>query len=77
MARDFKNAPTWWRKINTINQDKDGFLWVVTDNGLFRYKGLRFERFGREDGLPQDDVTALAVSPAREIPFTPARLTAW
>ena len=49
--------------VNTINQDKDGFLWVATDNGLFRYNGRHFERFGREDGLPQDDVTALAVSP--------------
>jgi signal transduction histidine kinase/CheY-like chemotaxis protein/streptogramin lyase len=48
--------------VNRINQDKDGFLWVATDNGLFRYNGRRFERFGREDGLPQDDVTALAVS---------------
>jgi signal transduction histidine kinase/streptogramin lyase/ActR/RegA family two-component response regulator len=49
--------------VNTINQDKDGFLWVATDNGLFRYNGRHFDRFGREEGLPQDDVTALAVSP--------------
>jgi signal transduction histidine kinase/streptogramin lyase/ActR/RegA family two-component response regulator len=50
--------------VNTINQDKDGFLWVATDNGLFRYNGRTFQRFGREDGLPQDDVTALTVSAA-------------
>ena len=49
--------------INTINQDQDGFLWVATDNGLFRYNGRRFQHFGSEDGLVQDDVTALAVSP--------------
>jgi signal transduction histidine kinase/CheY-like chemotaxis protein/streptogramin lyase len=48
--------------VNTINQDKDGFLWVATDNGLFRYNGRRFQRFGTENGLPQDDVAALAVS---------------
>ena len=48
--------------VNTVTQDKDGFLWVATDNGLFRYNGRRFQRFGREEGLPQDDVTALAVS---------------
>lgn len=48
--------------VNTIGEDKDGFLWVATDNGLFRYNGRRFERFGHKDGLPQDDVTALAVS---------------
>jgi signal transduction histidine kinase/ActR/RegA family two-component response regulator len=50
--------------VNTINQDKDGFLWVATDSGLFRYNGRRFERFGRENGLQQDDITALAVTPA-------------
>ncbi len=48
--------------VNTINQDKDGFLWVATDNGLFRYNGHRFQRFGTENGLPQDDVNTLAVS---------------
>src|ERR1039457_5582963 len=48
--------------VNTINQDRDGFVWVATDNGLFRYNGRRFQRFGREQGLPQDDVTALTVS---------------
>ncbi len=48
--------------VNTINQDRDGFLWVATDNGLFRYNGRRFRRFGREEGLPQDDVTALTIS---------------
>jgi signal transduction histidine kinase/ActR/RegA family two-component response regulator len=53
--------------VNTVNQDKDGFLWVATDNGLFRYNGHRFQRFGREEGLPQDDVTALAVSEAGTI----------
>ena len=50
--------------VNTINQDQDGFLWVATDNGLFRYNGQRFYHFGREEGLPQDDVIALAVSEA-------------
>src|SRR5580704_15570567 len=49
--------------VNTINQDQDGFLWVATDNGLFRYNGRLFQHFGSEDGLVQDDVTALAVSP--------------
>jgi signal transduction histidine kinase/CheY-like chemotaxis protein/streptogramin lyase len=53
--------------VNTINQDKDGFLWVATDNGLFRHNGRVFQRFGREDGLPQDDVTTLTVSAAGTI----------
>jgi signal transduction histidine kinase/CheY-like chemotaxis protein/ligand-binding sensor domain-containing protein len=48
--------------VNTINQDKDGFLWVATDNGLFRYNGHRFQRFGTGNGLPQNDVVGLALS---------------
>jgi signal transduction histidine kinase/ligand-binding sensor domain-containing protein/ActR/RegA family two-component response regulator len=48
--------------VNTISQDKDGFLWVATDNGLFQYNGRHFIRFGREEGLPQTDVTSLTVS---------------
>jgi len=33
-------------------QDPEGFLWVGTEDGLFRLEGNRFHRFGEEDGLP-------------------------
>jgi len=32
-------------------QDHADFLWVCTENGLFRYDGSRFRRFGEDDGL--------------------------
>jgi signal transduction histidine kinase/DNA-binding response OmpR family regulator/ligand-binding sensor domain-containing protein len=38
--------------VNRLFQDRDGFLWVGTSNGLFRYDGDRFQRFGTADGLP-------------------------
>ncbi len=37
--------------INTITQDREGFLWVGTMNGLFRGDGLEFQEFGESDGL--------------------------
>lgn len=41
-------------------QDRAGFLWMGTQNGLFRYDGSRFLEFGREDGLAGTFVNALA-----------------
>jgi len=41
-------------------QDRAGFLWMGTQNGLFRYDGSRFLEFGRTDGLAGTFVNALA-----------------
>ena len=35
--------------VQCLAQDQDGFLWTGTQNGLFRYDGERFERFGGPD----------------------------
>lgn len=40
-------------------QDHMGFLWVGTQNGLFRYDGSQFIRFGVEDGLPGPGVESM------------------
>jgi diguanylate cyclase (GGDEF)-like protein len=32
-------------------QDKTGYLWAATENGLFRYNGAEFHRFGAADGI--------------------------
>src|SRR5437868_6190464 len=34
-----------------LRQDWQGFLWISNEEGLFRYDGERFRRFGLEDGL--------------------------
>lgn len=41
-------------------QDRAGFLWVGTQNGLFRYDGSRFQRFGTSEGLPTSDIYSIA-----------------
>ena len=44
--------------VTTLFQDRTGFLWVGTANGVFRFDGQRFLGFGPDEGLPR----ALAVS---------------
>lgn len=38
--------------VQVVMQDRQGFLWVGTQNGLFRYDGSRFKAFTKDDGLP-------------------------
>ena len=46
-----------------VLQDHAGFLWVGTQNGLFRYDGSRFEPFNIADGLPASRVDSLYETP--------------
>jgi len=49
--------------IRRIYQDGVGFLWVSTENGLFRYDGDRFEPFGAAQGIPPSFAAALGGAP--------------
>jgi diguanylate cyclase (GGDEF)-like protein len=49
--------------VTGLAQDRDGFLYVATEDGLFRYDGNRFQRFGNADGLPSDSITSLYREP--------------
>jgi Histidine kinase/Y_Y_Y domain/Two component regulator propeller len=37
-------------------QDRDGFMWFATENGLSRYDGTSFRNFTVKDGLPDNEV---------------------
>lgn len=39
-----------------LAQDSAGFLWVATQDGVYRYDGNRFTRFGLDEGLPSSYV---------------------
>ena len=39
--------------VECVLQDRTGFLWAGTDDGLYRYDGSRFRRFGHREGLPR------------------------
>ncbi|MEJ7693221.1 histidine kinase [Daejeonella sp.] len=41
-------------------EDKSGFLWVCTDNGVARFDGKRFQLFTTRQGLPDNDVLEVA-----------------
>jgi signal transduction histidine kinase/ligand-binding sensor domain-containing protein/ActR/RegA family two-component response regulator len=45
--------------VSRLLQDRTGFLWVGTGDGLFRYDGARFQRFGTDDGLPSASIRSL------------------
>jgi diguanylate cyclase (GGDEF)-like protein len=37
--------------INCMAQDRTGYLWVGTENGLYRYDGIQFRKYGAADGM--------------------------
>ena len=37
-------------------QDSKGFMWFLTNKGLSRFDGSRFQNFTMADGLPQNDI---------------------
>ncbi|MBV8866849.1 MAG: hypothetical protein JO210_15750, partial [Acidobacteriaceae bacterium] len=45
--------------VNCIVEDRAGFLWLGTENGLFRYDGSTFSKYGRAEGLPSTFVRAM------------------
>ena len=48
--------------VNCLGQDRDGFLWVGTEDGLFRDEGGWFRRYGTEQGLPDSYIDAIQVT---------------
>ena len=48
-------------RIHALAQTTDGFLWLGTADGLFRFDGVRFEHYESQPGqaFPETDITAL------------------
>lgn len=47
--------------VTDMVTDGKGFFWVATENGLYRFLGSNFERFGAEQGIKEIYVRSLAV----------------
>lgn len=49
--------------VRQLYEDHAGFIWVSTENGIFRYDGDRFEAFGPAQGLPETSGAAFGEAP--------------
>jgi diguanylate cyclase (GGDEF)-like protein len=49
--------------ILEIYQDRAGFIWVSTEDGIFRYDGDRFEAFAADQGIPSNSGMAFGEAP--------------
>jgi ligand-binding sensor domain-containing protein len=52
-------------QINALAQTKDGYLWIGSERGLFRFDGVRFEEYKPQPGveLPSYSIYALMATP--------------
>ena len=46
--------------VKTIYQDKTGYMWFGTNRGLIRFDGIKTEHFTKENGLLNNEVTAIS-----------------
>ncbi|MFU8862076.1 MAG: two-component regulator propeller domain-containing protein [Cyclonatronaceae bacterium] len=46
-------------EVFTISEDSNGFIWIGTLNGLFKYDGRSFRKFSVSDGLSFNDTRAV------------------
>src|SRR5215510_13913411 len=56
-------------------QDKEGFMWFATENGLTRFDGRNFKTFTTKDGLPDNEILKLFLDSKGRLwimPFTSA-----
>lgn len=47
--------------VNSVVQDHSGYLWVGTENGLYRYDGRQYRRYGPGEGLKEHEIQNLFV----------------
>jgi diguanylate cyclase (GGDEF)-like protein len=49
--------------VRSLFQDTKGFLWLSTENGIFRYDGARFQSYGEKDGIPASNAAVFGEAP--------------
>jgi ligand-binding sensor domain-containing protein/serine phosphatase RsbU (regulator of sigma subunit) len=46
-------------KVNTLFQDKSGFIWIGTNQGIVKYNGIEFSPFTTQNNLSSNEITAI------------------
>ena len=47
--------------VNALTTDRSGFLWVATENGVYRFLGSSFQQYGQEQGIAERDIEDIYV----------------
>src|SRR5664280_825162 len=50
-----------------IYQDRKGYIWICTNNGLTRFDGIEFKNYFRKDGLPSNSIQQLIEDKAGDL----------
>jgi diguanylate cyclase (GGDEF)-like protein len=53
--------------VLNLYQDRSGYLWLTTKNGIYRFDGERFEGYGPAQGIPMNAGTAFGEGPDGEL----------
>lgn len=59
------------KRVYAMCQDKDGFMWFSTDNGVCRFDGSSFKTFTTEQGLPDNDIINVFCDSRNRVWFVP------
>jgi diguanylate cyclase (GGDEF)-like protein len=49
--------------VLNLYQDRTGYLWLTTENGIYRFDGEQFEGYGPAQGIPMNAGTAFGEGP--------------
>jgi len=53
--------------LSSLARDRAGFLWVGTENGVYRFLGNSFERYGAEKGIAEFNILDVVADPGGTI----------
>ncbi len=59
--------------VYDVLQDKQGFIWIATKDGLSKFDGYRFKTFTTDDGLPDNEIIGITLGPDGKVWAMPFR----